>query len=52
MAGIQKSLKKFEIKINGIQSAIQKYTNQKKPYEIVYRPFLLLCCFTPVTERK
>ncbi len=43
-AGIQKSLKVFEIKIYSIQSAIQKfwYTSgmqTKKTYKIVYRPF-------------
>ncbi len=43
IAGIQKLLKIFEIKIYGIQSAVQKFwymngIQAKKPYEILYQP--------------
>ncbi len=46
-AGIQKSLHFFNIKIYGIQSAVQKFwyisgCKQKKQYKIEYQPFYFL----------
>ncbi len=46
IAGIQKSLKIFEIKIDGIQMLYKNFGiwtvyKQKKPYEIIYWPLFV-----------